>query len=112
MDEAIKGIARRHAKGEFVIEYLRASRHVDVLNRPFVEAYIEKFSPKWVETAYGAPKCPEVGRLLASMERGGTLKRSATGLSGMGWGFPKWVYVYSLQPWAEKATVSAPDTEE
>jgi hypothetical protein len=87
-------------KRAFVIEFLRRNRHADVLNRPFMLAYIEKFSPKkWTETMYGAPRCPEVGRLLSSMAKGGILKKSATGLSGMEAGFPNWIYVYSLQPW-------------
>lgn len=73
-------------------------RYVDVLNKHFVECYVDATGAKEVVQFFGAPKCPQLGRDLGQMYRMGTLKRHATGLApGDSYmGFPKWVWSYQL----------------
>lgn len=72
-------------------------RFVDVLNRYFVDAYVEVTGAKCYPMPFGADKCPQLGRDLAYMYRVGLLTRHVTGIDGMaGMGFPRWVYTYWL----------------
>ena len=90
---------KQEIKELFVINYLKnKSDTIDILNTPFMDLYIDTFKPeKWSLQFSGAPMCPEVGRLLSSMYKKGILRRHSIGLSEMGVGWPKWIYVYSLR---------------
>ena len=69
-------------------------RH-DVLERDFVDAYIEYTGAKFKPSFYGAYWCDALRRDLGHLHKEKALKRHATGISGMGgMGFPKWVYAY------------------
>ena len=70
--------------------------HMDVLNRDFVDDYVEATGAKFVPMILGANRCRRLGSDLSDAWRWGYLKRHTTGLRGMEWGFPKWVYSYSL----------------
>lgn len=71
---------------------------VDVLNRDFVDEYVDATGAKADCMPYGADKCPTLGRDLAALHKAGKLDRYATGLQGLaGMGFPRWVYVYRLK---------------
>jgi hypothetical protein len=84
-------------KEQFVTEYLKTKTvAVDILNSEFVCDFIDKFKPKFQQTFFGAPKVKELGKLLSSMYKKGLLTRSPVGLHKPEWGFPKWVYCYSL----------------
>lgn len=86
------------SKKEFIKEYIRKRLSVDILDAEFVDAYIEKFQPKYKVKMFGANNCPELGQLLSTMYQAGELKRFACGLPKPNWqpGFPKWVYSYQL----------------
>lgn len=100
-------------KAKAVLDWFRtyapAGRHqlererVDVLNRDFVDHYVEKTGASFYAMPYGAAKCPSLGSTLSRMEREGALIRHRTGLEGMGgMGFPKWVWTYRLtRHWVE-----------
>jgi len=72
---------------------------VDILCTDFVDKFIDRFKPVFREVNWGAYKCPTLNRLLRSMYKKGILKRGIIGLDKGSWqpGFPKWVYVYSLE---------------
>jgi hypothetical protein len=83
----------------WIEQYLRENAGaVDVLNREFVEAYTEDTDTKFHAVAWGADKCPQLGRDLAKMTKARRLKRWRSGLAG-NWqpGFPTWVWSYELQ---------------
>lgn len=93
----------KYDKQEWVIEYLREHKEgVDILNQDFVDKYIEKFNPKYAVQPYGANTCKQLNRLLSDMYHCNMLNRWVVGLSGIGMGFPKWVYVYTLKIFANK----------
>jgi hypothetical protein len=68
---------------------------IDILDRDFVDDFIEKTGCKFNQMPYGAHKCKYLGQTLSRMHKEGMLDRGIIGLSGMETGFPKWVYVYS-----------------
>ena len=83
----------------WIEKYLRENAGgVDVLNREFVDAYIEDTGTKFRETMWGADKCPQLGRDLARMVKQRRLRRWRSGLQG-NWqpGFPTWVWSYELR---------------
>lgn len=90
--------AERHA---WLLDYLtyrmdHIGGRVYVLLTDFVWRYIETTGAKFLMQTIGAPKCPMLGRDLSQMHKAGILKRKRTGIEGMGWGFPKWVWIYEL----------------
>lgn len=71
---------------------------VDVLNKDFVDLFIEKFNVKHTVTNYGANKCPYLNRLLSNMYKDGILDRCVVGIPDSKYlGFPSWIYSYSLK---------------
>ena len=69
----------------------------NIVDRYFVDQYIEAVQCSFYPMYYGADKCPQLGRDLARMHKVGRLKRSRCGIEGMaGMGFPRWVYIYKL----------------
>jgi hypothetical protein len=91
------------ARYAWIERYLRAgarnglSLSVDVLNQPFVEAYLAATGALYSPTMFGAHKCPQLGRDLGVMAtRLGRLRRGRIGVNGgAGEGFPAWVYTYA-----------------
>lgn len=72
---------------------------VDVLTSHFVEAYIRATGvTRFRVQLLGAPSCPILGEDLSRMARETPprLVRARVGISDMPWGFPKWVWAYSL----------------
>ena len=89
---------RPQQRYEWIAEYLKIARLVDILNNDFVCAYIEATNAPAAYQPYGAPKCPQLSRDLQAMTKAYTLKRSRSGIEGMGgMGFPTWVWVYELR---------------
>lgn len=75
----------------------RRNERFDICDADFVDAYIEATGAPFRPVNYGAHKCPQLGRDLAAMVKGGVLKRTRMGIEGMaGMGFPKWVWGYRL----------------
>ena len=71
---------------------------IDVVAEDFVNAYINKFNPKIIECyPYGAPKVPELGRLLAELYKENKVSRYRYYCENWQDGYPKWFYVYFLQ---------------
>ena len=88
--------ADRHT---WIVGYLEAGgeRRVDVLNRYFVDAYVDATRARAYVMPYGADKCPQLGRDLSSLAALGTLSRSRVSITGLaGQGFPKWIWSYRL----------------
>ena len=72
-----------------------AGLYVSVVAQDFVDAYILETGAPYEETLWGARRCPQLGRDLAELARGGVLRRGRTGLQGLaGQGFPRWVWNY------------------
>lgn len=86
----------------WIKSYMRAKPKydamVDVLNAPFVHEYILATKAAFAWMAYGAHKCPQLGRDLAAMYRAGELTRAHVGIGpgARNQGFPSWIYVYEL----------------
>ena len=68
---------------------------IDILDRYFVDEFIEKTGCKFDPQPFGAHKCKYLGQTLSRMFKEGKLSRGTIGLSNMEHGFPKWVYVYA-----------------
>lgn len=89
-------------KQEWILNYLEQKKNtpycqINILDRYFVDAYIEKFNPKYTSQPYGADTVPEIGILLSYMYKCNLLNRYIIGLNKMESGFPKWVYTYELK---------------
>jgi len=90
-------------KIQWIVEYIKdpykfAESRVDILNRDFVEEYINKFHPVYKPTMYGADKCRDLSRVLKIGYDRGIFDRKTCGVQGMwGLGFPKWVYSYNIK---------------
>lgn len=100
----MKTKTERHA---WIIQHLKndpSAKHtplqVDVLDREFVDNYVEATEAPWKVMPFGANECRLLGRDLAEMFRNGKLKRHTVGISDglCHQGFPKWVYCYQLAP--------------
>lgn len=93
------------ARHDWIEAHMRTGRQSDrwdVCDADFVDAYIAATNAPHRPTNYGAYKCPQLGRDLAAMVKGGVLKRARMGIDGMaGMGFPKWVWGYRLAFWIE-----------
>lgn len=74
----------------------RFSAHVDTLDSVFVDAYIEYTGAPFKCMLVGAHKCDVLAADLRALWKQGVLKRSPAGCSGVGMGFPKWIWSYSL----------------
>lgn len=81
----------------FIVDYLKENKYIDILNSDFVDSYIEEFNVSYKPTFYGAYKCKDIGNTLRYGYNKGVFNRSISGLTGLPWGFPRWVYVYSLK---------------
>ena len=70
---------------------------IDVVSEEFVLAYIDKFNPKIIEWyPYGAPKVPEIGKLLAELYKENKVSRYRHYCEICEDGYPKWFYIYFL----------------
>jgi hypothetical protein len=75
----------------------KVNESCDVLDREFVEGYVDATGAKVKVMPFGADKCAQLGRDLSAMFRAGRLSRWANGIwGGSSEGFPRWVYSYSL----------------
>jgi hypothetical protein len=84
---------------QWIIDWLNGRPHekIDACDEEFHEAFHQRFGGARAQTYFGAQRVYKAQRLLAQMYRDGKLKRFVDGLSGMGDGWPRWVYVYELE---------------
>ena len=85
---------------DWIVKYLKITKEpwIDILNEKFVEEYIKEFNSKFEEVNYGALKCKEISNILTQMYKDNILNRNTHGVTRLSTeGFPKWVYIYSLQ---------------
>lgn len=71
-------------KKEWIIQYMADPRHknhfIDIVGEEFVNAYVDKFAPKVIEWyPYGAPKVPEIGKLLTELYKEKVLVNNCVG---------------------------------
>lgn len=90
---------KKQERFDFIETFLKndgAHASVDVLHADFVNKYIAATNCKYGFTMIGAHFCKQLQRDLSEMYKLGRLRRHVSGIQGMPWGFPKWVYVYRL----------------
>lgn len=94
-----KGTGMKEDKKQWTLGYMSQHKNepIDVVTKSFVNAYVSKFSPKIVEWyPYGAPKVPELGRLLAELYKENKAGRYRYYCENWQDGYPKWFYIYYL----------------
>lgn len=68
-----------------------------MLDRHFVDAYVEATGARADLVPYGADKCRQLGRDLSAMAAQGRLRRGRVSIAGLaGQGFPTCVWSYRL----------------
>lgn len=86
-------------KKQWIFDYMRTHQNefIDIVSEPFVLAYVKEFQPNNIEwDVYGAPKVPEIGKLLAELYKDGKVDRYRHVCDAYRDGYPKWFYVYYL----------------
>lgn len=89
-------------KKEWIIQYMADPRHknhfIDIVGEEFVNAYVDKFAPKVIEWyPYGAPKVPEIGKLLTELYKENKVSRHRHYCDIWQDGYPRWFYIYFLK---------------
>jgi hypothetical protein len=96
----------RADRKQWILAWLRerqalssATWRVDVLDREFVDAYIEATEAKFQAQMIGANKCKLLSRDLHSLYVQDQLTRHTAGIGGglCHQGFPRWVWSYALK---------------
>jgi hypothetical protein len=83
---------------QFIFDWLRNDPvGVNILDRDFVDKFVEHTGARIQVMLWGANKCPYLSKTLSRMYADGKLNRDSMSL-GANWqpGFPKWVYCYTL----------------
>lgn len=86
-------------KKQWILEYMSQHKDekIDIFAEPFVNSYIEKFSPNIIEWyLYGSPKVPELSKLLAELYKEDKVNRYRHYCEIHQDGYPKWFYIYFL----------------
>lgn len=94
-----KDTGMKENKKQWILGYMSQNKDepVDIVAESFVNAYIDRFHPRIVEWyPYGAPKVPELGRLLAELYKENKVGRYRYNCKNWQDGYPKWFYVYYL----------------
>ena len=94
-----RGAGMKENKKQWILGYMSQHKDepVDIVAESFVNAYVNKFNPKRVEWyPYGAPKVPELGRLLAELYKDNKVGRFRHCCENWQDGYPKWFYIYYL----------------
>ena len=89
----------RFERWEWLVREIAENQGGDILDRDFVDAYVQATGAAVAEVPYGAARCRLLSQDLLGLVRCRALKRHRTGLSGMsGLGFPRWVWSYQPSP--------------
>lgn len=88
-------------KKQWILDYMSDSNHknefFDIVAEPFVNAYVDEFEPEIIEWyPYGAPKVPELGKLLSLLYKEGKVWRKRNYCKIWEDGYPRWFYMYFL----------------
>lgn len=93
----------RKQRADWLLKYLKdresshgQSERVDILNRYFVEDYVDATKAPHHPMTMGADRCPMLAADLRRLFHAGLLQRQRSGIEGMGYGWPKWVWTYHL----------------
>jgi hypothetical protein len=81
---------------KWLLDWIAQNGSADCLNTPLALDACERFGWRCIRTGLHTVSTPRVGRELAKMARAGYLEKSRAGISGLGYGWPKWVWTYSL----------------
>lgn len=89
-------------KKEWIIQYMSDPEHkdhfIDITGEEFVNAYVDRFNPKIIGWyPYGAPKIPEIGKLLAELYKENKVWRFRHYCEWYQDGYPRWFYIYFLK---------------
>ncbi|MBL4800196.1 MAG: hypothetical protein JKY50_22600 [Oleispira sp.] len=76
-----------------ILEWVK-KEPVDILNRYFVDEFIDITGAKYQQMPFGANKCGYLNRTLSRMHKEKKLTRFTIGLHSMEAGFPNWVFSY------------------
>ena len=74
----------------------RSSDFLSALDADFVNRYIDATGATYRPMMIGADRCAMLAADLKALHDAGILSRHSTGISGMGPGWPRWVWLYSL----------------
>lgn len=91
--------ANKKDRESWILQYLAKAgdlASVDVLDSAFVDAYAIATGATVQAMAIGANRCPQLGRDLSKIAERGLLTRARVSITGMGAGWPKWVWSYSI----------------
>lgn len=101
-------ILQHMLKKQAVYGWGRIPYSVDILDEHFVDDFIENTGAKFRPMIFGADKCKSLARDLADLYKRGVLVRHSCGINSptAGGGWPKWVYIYSLNFQAKAAVES------
>lgn len=87
-------------KKQWILKYMSEHKKefIDITAENFVFAYVDKFKPKVIEVyPYGAPKIPELGKLLAELYKENKICRYRHYCENWRDGYPRWFYIYYLK---------------
>lgn len=89
-------------KKEWILQYMSAPDHkgqfIDMTGEKFVNAYIDKFDPEVIEWyLYGAPKVPEIGKLLVELCKENKVSRYRHYCDIWQDGYSRWFYTYFMK---------------
>lgn len=90
----------KQEKKKWILDYMSAHKRefIDITAEKFVLAYVDAFNPKIIEWyVFGAPKVPEIGKLLAELYKENKVWRYRQYCDIWQDGYPRWFYVYSLK---------------
>lgn len=87
-------------KKQWILKYMEEHRKefIDITAENFVFAYADEFKPNIIEVyPYGAPKIPEIGKLLAELYKENKVSRYRHYCDNWQDGYPRWFYIYYLK---------------
>lgn len=95
-------VKNQEEKKRWILDYMSDPNHknefFDIVAEPFVNAYVDEFEPEIVEWySYGAPKVPELGKLLVLLYKEGKVWRKRHYCEIWEDGYPRWFYIYFLR---------------
>lgn len=88
----------RQKKGDGNWRAVRRSYSFSTLDSDFVDAYLDATNAPCQPMILGAHRCRMLAADMLELHKQGVLRKYTLGNEGMGPGWPKWVYNYSLDP--------------
>lgn len=88
----------REKKGDSNWRMKYRSYSFSTLDSDFVDDYADATNAPLTPMILGAHRCAMLARDLNELHQQGVLQKYILGNPGMGYGWPKWVYNYSVDP--------------